>query len=392
MNILLHTHEFNIKEGGPCTKRIDSLAKYLQSSGHKVTIITSSHNKTNEIIDRQYEIVYSYSTKTIKKSNLYRLLNNLLFGITSFFKTLITIKKVDVVVTTSPPPLISIFGYAIAKCKNAKVVYDVRDIWPDVALEMESFKKGSIYEKIFSFIAKFMYKHSYLITTVSPRKVEKLKKYCIDEKKVKYISNGFDDELTHFEIDDKVIEKYELKQKFTTVYIGNVGLAQNIDAFIELAACNEEDSNMQFLIFGDGVYKQKIETEIRERNLKNVKLAGKIEYSKVRTILTYAKISFISLKNNSMLDSIPTKMFDSLGIGCPTLLMASGDACDILEKSKLGEIAKNLEELKEKFSDMTKNYEKYIENKEYSIKYIQQEFSRKEIAKQFETEVIKIVI
>lgn len=179
MNIVFHTHEFNIKEGGPCTKRVDSLARYLSERGNNVTIITSSHNKKNEeVIDRKYRVIYCYSTKKIKKSNVHRLLNNLLFGLTSFFKSLMKLKKIDVVITTSPPPLISIFGYGIAKIKSAKLVYDVRDIWPDVALEMGSFDRKSIYFKVFRKIADFMYKHSDIITTVTPRKSRKDKKIC----------------------------------------------------------------------------------------------------------------------------------------------------------------------------------------------------------------------
>lgn len=110
----------------------------------------------------------------------------------------------------------------------------------------------------------------------------------------------------------------------------------------------------------------------------------------MRTILTYAKISFISLKNNNMTDSVPTKMFDALGVGCPVLLMASGDSCNILKESKLGETAKNLEELKTKFKYMTENYEEYIKNKEYSINYIQKQFSRKKIAEKFENQLIEL--
>lgn len=388
MNILFHTHEFNIKEGGPCTKRIDALAKYLSMNGYDVTVITSSHNKKNETINnRKYKVIYSYSTKSIKKSTLHRLVNNLLFGITSFFKALIKIKNVDVVVTTSPPPMISMFGYAIAKVKGAKLVYDVRDVWPDVAIEMDSFNEKSIYYKVFKFIANFMYKHSDYITTVTPGKIEKIKKYA-NPNKVKYISNGFDDEFSTFEIDQKIIEKYNLQQKFTIVYIGNVGLAQNLDALVELAVAYKENKNMQFLIFGDGAYKQILETKINEEKLINIKLAGKIDYSKVRTILMYSKISFISLKNNNMTDSVPTKMFDALGVGCPILLMASGDSCDILKESRLGETAKNLEELKEKFKYMIENYELYMKNKEYSIEYIQKQFLRSEVAKLFEREVL----
>lgn len=180
MKIVFHAHEFNLKEGGPCTKRIDSLANYLSENEYEVTVLTSSHNKKTEYnkINRKYRIIYSYSTSSYKKSNLTRCINNILFGITSFFSALIKLRDIDVIVTTSPPPLISIFGYLIAKIKRAKLVYDVRDIWPDVALEMESFRKGSIYDKVFSFIAKFMYSHSDFITTVTPRKGRKNKKIC----------------------------------------------------------------------------------------------------------------------------------------------------------------------------------------------------------------------
>ena len=123
MNILIHAHEFNIKEGGPCTKRMKSFAEAFCNAGHNVTIITSSHNKMNEIkFDFKYNIKYSYSTKKIKGSTFQRLSNNLIFGITSFFKAIFCIGKIDIVISTSPPPLISIFAYLISKVKRAKLV------------------------------------------------------------------------------------------------------------------------------------------------------------------------------------------------------------------------------------------------------------------------------
>ncbi len=391
MNILFHAHEFNIKEGGPCTKRIDSLATYLANNNYNVTILTSSHNKKNEIttIDRKYKILYAYSTSKIKGSTIKRFLNNIIFGITSFFYGITKLKNIDVVITTSPPPLISIFGYLIAKIKKAKLVYDVRDIWPDVAIEMESFDEKSLYYKVFKFIANFMYKHSDYITTVTPGKVKKIKKYADSNNKVLYIPNGFDDNLINFAMEKFIIEKYELDKKFTIVYIGNVGLAQNLDALIELAKTSKKQENMQFLIFGEGAYKNELQSKINELRLKNISLEGKIDYCKVYTILKYSKISFISLKNNKMTDSIPTKMFDALGIGCPILLLAKGDSCSVLDEVHLGEHAENIEELKTKFKYMIENYEKYTKYKENSMNYIMKRYSRREIAKKFEKEVLK---
>ena len=391
MNILFHAHEFNIKEGGPCTKRIDSLATYLANNNYNVTILTSSHNKKNEIttINRKYKILYAYSTSKIKGSTIKRFLNNIIFGITSFFYGITKLKNIDVVITTSPPPLISIFGYLIAKIKKAKLVYDVRDIWPDVAIEMESFDEKSLYYKVFKFIANFMYKHSDYITTVTPGKVKKIKKYADSNNKVLYIPNGFDDNLINFAMEKYIIEKYELDKKFTIVYIGNVGLAQNLDALIELAKISKKQENMQFLIFGEGAYKNELQSKINELRLKNISLEGKIDYCKVYTILKYSKISFISLKNNKMTDSVPTKMFDALGIGCPILLLAKGDSCSILDEVHLGEHAENIEELKTKFKYMIENNEKYTKYKENRMNYIMKRYSRREIAKNFEKEVLK---
>lgn len=388
MNILFHTHEFNINEGGPCTKRIDSLATYLADQGNKVTVLTSSHNKVNEKkIDRKYNVYYSYSTKKIKGNNIKRFLNNIIFGITSFFRSF-TIGKIDLVVTTSPPPLISMFGYLIAKVKRAELVYDVRDIWPDIAIEMESFTEKSIYYKVFNFIAQFMYKKSDYITTVTPGKVQKIKGYLSEKEKVKYIPNGLDDNFTKFDIDNSLIEKYDLKEKFTVVYIGNVGLAQNLDALMKLAEDYKQNESIQFLIFGEGAYKDIIQEKIYELKLNNIKLEGKIDYCKVYTILKYAKISFISLKNNKMTDSVPTKIFDALGVGCPVLLFAKGDSCDILEEANLGEHTDDIENLRDTFEDMVNNYGKYEEKKQKTIKYIQNNYSRRKIAEKFESEVV----
>ena len=156
-----------------------------------------------------------------------------------------------------------------------------------------------------------------------------------------------------------------------------------------MAKTSKKQENMQFLIFGEGAYKNKLQSKINELRLKNISLEGKIDYCKVYTILKYSKISFISLKNNKMTDSIPTKMFDALGIGCPILLLAKGDSCSVLDEVHLGEHAENIEELKTKFKYMIENYEKYTKYKENSMNYIMKRYSRREIAKKFEKEVLK---
>ena len=162
MRVIFHTHEFNPKAGGPCTKRILSFVETLTAKGHEVTILTGSHNKgaDNKMLPDKCKIIYSFTMALGKKKNIYRFIEQMSFAVSSFFVGIVQLKKADFLLTTSPPPFSSITGYLLGRIKGAKVIYDVRDIWPDVALEMGSFGKKSIYFKIFNFISNFMYKHT----------------------------------------------------------------------------------------------------------------------------------------------------------------------------------------------------------------------------------------
>ena len=148
MRVLIHTDEY-CPTAQACTYRMSVMADVLIDQGNEVVVVTSSSNTGNgEIEPRRERILYAPAVRMRKKTTLMRMLNNLSFGVTSIF-TAMRAGKIDVVITTSPPPLVSIAGWIIAKWKRAKLVYDVRDIWPDVALEMGSFTKESIYYKVF---------------------------------------------------------------------------------------------------------------------------------------------------------------------------------------------------------------------------------------------------
>lgn len=338
MRILIHTDEYS-PTAQACTNRMRSFSDALMASDADVTVICSRANLENGSPRNGPEkVVYAPAFRMRRKTAASRLLNNITFGITSFFRAW-SIGKIDAVITTSPPPLVSIFGWMIAKVKKAALVYDVRDIWPDVALEMGSFSETSFYCRLFRKITSFMYRHADMITTVSPGKLEKIRNYChLRENcgdRLLLISNGFDENVETYPIDEGVAEKFGLKETPCCVYIGNIGLAQGLDSLLRLAA-ETTHRKVRFLLFGKGAEKEKLENLAKERGLNNVMFCGPLPFNQVHTVLHYAALSFISLKSARMRDSIPTKLYEALGIGCPVLLMAEGDACVILDETGLG--------------------------------------------------------
>ena len=364
------------------------MAEALTESGAQVTVVCSAANLENGSPGKHTEqIIYAPAFRMRKKTTSSRLLNNLTFALTSFFCAA-GAGKTDVVVTSSPPPLISVAGWLIARTKRARLIYDVRDIWPDIALEMGSFRKGSIYDRVFRKITRFMYKRADLITTVSPGKVEKLQKHVKDVRsdceKVILVGNGFDEKILASPFYGEIKEKYGLGGQFTCVYIGNIGLAQGLESILRLAE-ETKHREARFLLFGKGAEKERLEQLVQEKGLTHVQFCGPLPPEHILTVLRSADLSFIPLKSAQMKDSIPTKLYEALGVGCPVLLMAEGDACTILDETGLGMHLSpdHPERLASVFDEIIERYDQIAAYREEAEDLVKTRYSRQKITAAF---------
>lgn len=393
MKILIHTDEY-YPTCAACAYRMKVFVDVFSEKGNEVTVIASSTNKGNgDLGECREKIIFAPTIPMKKKTTLMRMLNNLSFAFTSVFASLLA-GKADIVLTTSPPPLVSISGWLIAKLKGAKLVYDVRDIWPEVAIEMNHFSEDSFFCRVFNGITDFMYKHADLITTVSPGKIRKIqnKLPANMREKVLMVGNGFDEQILNFKLDPAVTDKYGLEDKFTCVYIGNIGLAQGLNVLLEVAA-KTRHKNVQFLLFGSGAEKQALAQRAEELGLENLRFCGVIPHEMVFTLLTKSHISFVPLKTSDMKDSVPTKVYEALGVGCPVLLVAEGDSCDILKETGFGRCVSpdRPEELLCVFDDMVEHYSDICKNRLQSMNLMKEKYSRQQIASEFEMHLQEIL-
>lgn len=388
MRILLHTEEY-LPTALACAIRMDVFASQLRQLGHEVVVVAGSNHLAGKENKEHEGVVYAPTMKMRKKTTMLRLLSNLSFAVSSVFCAM-GAGKFDVVITTSPPPLISISGWLIAKMKSAKLVYDVRDIWPDVALEMGSFSEGSLFSRVFGWIANFMYRRSDLITTVSPGKVSKLRnKLDADSRdKVLLISNGYDLRNDREIRNGEAVERFGLKDRETCVYIGNVGLAQGLESLLEVAA-QTKHRDYQFLIFGNGAEKEILEAKAKQQGLTQVRFCGNLPHEQVADVLSHARISYIPLKNANMKDSVPTKFYESLAMGCPVLLAAVGDAADILEETGLGLHASpdEAEKIVAAFDALVDRYDQIIQKRESAMRIVRESHSRQSAVLELEKQL-----
>lgn len=377
MNLLIHMGDSYPNES-PSAKRMRAFSDVMRKNGHYVTVLAPDIGSEAKKKDN---ILYCPTIELKKKTTLMRMLNQLSFAFTSFFVSM-KAGKADVVLTTSPPALIGISGWMIAKTKRAKLIYDVRDIWPDVAWEMGSFSKKSIYSRVFAFMRNFMLKHADLVTTVSPGKVQKLKDYH-PKSDVVLVTNGLDEAFLKNEFIPDIVEKYGMNRGFNCVYIGNLGWAQGLMQLMKLAEKAKDSAlDARFILFGSGVEEEKLKEYVSDRKLDNVLFPGRLPNSHMYTVLNSAQLSFVSLVNENLKDSVPTKMFESLGVGCPVLLAAVGDAADVLEESKLGVAVRPNDDdaLWSAFVKFYNGSDNYMQYKEHAQNIIIGKYSRQRAA------------
>lgn len=320
-----------------CANRACVLAEALLDAGHDVRVLASSDSLIDADSDyKAPDYVTFFQTFPLKEKTLKNRLKNNFGGLVESFKMAKSMGSFDIVICTTPPLLIAIAAMKVAKRLNARFVLDVRDIWPDVAYEMGAFTPRSLYGKFFERVARNAYRMADFVVSVSPGKVEKLRKRvsanCAD--RVLLVPNGIDESFIELDSDERVIERFALDDgRKACVYIGNVGLAQGLDSLLAIA---ENRRDVRFLIFGTGADRAKLEAKAERKGLENVEFCGIIGPSEVKSVLENAAASYIPLVSSKLSDSIPTKLYEALACGCPVVLAAAGDSVRILEESGLG--------------------------------------------------------
>ena len=100
------------------------------------------------------------------KSNIKRIVNYTSFLIFSFIRGAF-LKAPDIVIATSPPIFAALSGLLVAKLKGSKFVLDIRDIWPESAVQMGNIKNKFIIN-LLEKLELFLYTNSDLITVATP--------------------------------------------------------------------------------------------------------------------------------------------------------------------------------------------------------------------------------
>jgi glycosyltransferase involved in cell wall biosynthesis len=292
----------------------------------------SKYNKLSKLIYKDNELNVTYLPIFIpeKDSLIKRFLSYMSYTTFSFFYSLFFLKKYDLIISSSPPIFTSFAASLVAKIKRTKFIWDIRDFWPEIGVELGILKDPLMIKILYRLERKILKSSTSFIVT-SERSKNYLIKREIDSDSIYVAYNGADTKIFKpSSIDEikKIRNKIKIgENRLLLTYFGSFNSGMN-DIFTlanSLSKLDKFKDQFCFILIGDG-YNKKEFLEIIGNNIDFIDL-GTLYGEEISKYLSACDLSIIPRKslNNDLGGNIPVKCFESWACGVPVLLSSDSE-------------------------------------------------------------------
>lgn len=353
MRILL-IHQYYLEDDDHGGSRWNEINRKWTEEGHQVTVIAGMMHYTSSQKREEYkgkwfkkktqgavEVMRCHVSESYNANFAGRLWAYFSFVFSSCWAGLFKVKgKYDVIIVTSPPLFVGISGYLISLFKRTPYVFEIRDLWPESAIDTGVVTNKFII-KLAYVLEKFIYKKATLINVLTPAFRDTLiHKKGIVKDKIIFIPNAADfslsDDLVQNFDANKFKKENDLNNKFVITYVGAHGVANHLDQVLETANLLK-DTNVLFLLIGEGMEKPRLIKKAKYENIQNVRFINPVPKAEVFKYILASDMGTSVLKNVETFKTVySNKTFDYMACKKPILMAIDGVSRDLVEQADAG--------------------------------------------------------
>lgn len=410
--LLIHQYFLEKDDGGG--SRFNEMTRIWEEAGHEITVLAGMvHYNTGKKRDRykgKFIYIDQYSAKTAvirchvseayNVNFLGRLWGYLSFVFSSIYAGLFRTKgKYDVLLVTSPPLFVGITAYLLSLVKGIPFIFEVRDLWPESAIDTGVLKNKFIIRFAYWF-ESFMYKKATLINVLTPAFRDKLiQNKAVPAEKVIMIPNAAD-----FSIGDKLHQTFDreafrreqqLEGKKVITYVGAHGVANHLIQVVETAQLLKDRPDILFMLIGGGMQKPMLKEETRQRGLSNIRFVDPVPKTKVFQYILASDFGASILKKVDTFKTIySNKTFDYMACKRPVLMVIDGVSRELVESAGCGvyvepENPKEFAQIILQYTD--KPAAELAAMGQAGYEYAKQHFDRKHLALSYIDKIQKVI-
>jgi glycosyltransferase involved in cell wall biosynthesis len=316
------------------------------SQGHAVTVVTSSSRLPEHFSERLFSRgdVDGIDVRSVRvayancMSYARRVLSFALFMVGATWLAL-RAPRPDVIFATSTPLTVAIPGLIAAKLRRVPFVFEVRDLWPEAAIQMGAIRRDGVPAKMGRALERAAYRASSAVVALSPGMADGVIAGGVAPERVSVVPNSSDTDLfTPGPRDPGIVERFHLAGRFVVGYTGAVGPSNAVEAQLPAAArelVSRGADDVAFLVVGDGKSLPALRDAVAD--LPNVVVAGSMPKSELPCVTRSCDVLLVLFADVPILAmNSPNKLFDALASGRPVIVNSPGWTKDLVESSGAG--------------------------------------------------------
>jgi glycosyltransferase involved in cell wall biosynthesis len=244
----------------------------------------------------------------------------------------------DVVLCSSPSLLSFLGAKRLAKNFKARLVFEVRDIWPLTLMDIGGYSPKHPFIRLLQWVEDKAYRDSDRVVSNLKNAVEHMTSRGMDGEKFTWVPNGFCAEEVGLNapLNDRAKKQLPVG-KFVVGYTGTLGVANALDTLIEAAEKLKDNSDIAFVLVGDGKERSSLQKLVAEKGLNNVWFVDSIPKVEIQAVLSQFDVCYIGWRRDSLYrfgigaNKIPEYLFSSR----PVIHSYSGN-CDPITEANAG--------------------------------------------------------
>nr|WP_204106651.1 glycosyltransferase family 4 protein [Spirulina major] len=326
---------------------IAELASQLSKLGMKISIFTG---QPGYAFDKKFapkrEVLEKVAVRRSRTSRLWplrirgRAINGLLFCTRVAMHLIKNSHSQNLFLFTSEPPYLSVLGYLAHKCFGIRYVCLLYDLYPDVAVALQVVPKKHSLVRFWDWLNRKIWQNARGIIVLSSSMKARVVAKCPEvEEKVSVIPSWADPEaiVPINKQDNWFAHQFELTDRFTVQYSGNLGRCHDLDTILTAAELLQEDS-IQFLFIGHGAQLQACQDRVTRLGLKNCRFLPYQDKSVLPYSLTACDLSLVSISPGLEGLVAPSKLYGILASGRPVAAVCESHSYlrSLLEEAQCG--------------------------------------------------------
>jgi putative colanic acid biosynthesis glycosyltransferase WcaI len=234
----------------------------------------------------------------------------------------------DVILAMTDPPFEGIVGAFVAMLKNKPYVYNIRDMYPDMAVGGSLVEPGWL-ARVWETAHRWAMRRATKVIVLGDDMRNRILAKGIDPARVVVVRDGAElsaEPGSAVKLDESVIEAIRGGFKFVLLHAGNLGFYGAWDTLLEGARQLAADG-VGLVFVGDGAQREKLESA--SSGMPNVRFLPFFPANKIPSVLAAADAHVITVKRGLEGVVVPSKMYGILAAGKPIVAVAPGE-CDVV--------------------------------------------------------------